>query len=433
MRVVDIIEKKRDGFSLEKEEIKFLLSGYAQGNVPDYQMSAFLMAAYIKGINMEELMYITKEMIDSGETIPHTTGHFLLDKHSTGGVGDKTSIALAPLLASFGISTCKLSGKGLGHTGGTIDKLESIQGFRFPETKAEFLNHLEACGIGMMSYSDSIVPLDKKLYSLRDVTATVSNIPLIASSIMSKKLAIDTDAIILDVKVGDGAFMRTMEDAEQLAQTMITIGKQFNRKIAVMITEMSQPLGMAVGNSLEVIEAITTIKGGVASDFSELLIEIVSVALFLKGDVANIEDGKPLVQNALASGISVPFMKEFIKAYGGDPNVVDDTSTLPVAKHVYHIHATRDAYIHGIKADYIGKASMVLGAGRAKKEDSIDYAAGAILYKKVGDAVHSGEIICSLYYNNESQISSALELINQAYTYGTDPIEKPSIVKKVII
>ena len=343
MRAVDIIEKKRDGKVLGSEEIKFLLEEYLKGNIPDYQISAFLMSVYFQGMAEEELKYFTTEMINSGDIVEFSGTHkFLVDKHSTGGVGDKTTIALAPILAALGMGTAKLSGKGLGHTGGTIDKFESIKGFKFSETKEELIKLVTETGIGIMGYSDKIVPLDKKLYSLRDVTATVSSIPLIASSIMSKKLAVYADAIILDVKVGTGAFMKNYEEAKKLAETMYKLGKQFDRKIACMLTNMDEPLGNAVGNSLEVIEAIETVKGRGPKEFQDLVITISAQALKMKGDVATMEEGKRKVIEILESGKALQYLKNFIKESGGDPKICDDYSLFEIAPEIMQYHAKKD-------------------------------------------------------------------------------------------
>ena len=342
MRAVDIIEKKRDGKVLGSEEIKFLLEEYLKGNIPDYQISAFLMSVYFQGMAEEELKYFTTEMINSGDIVEFSGTHkFLVDKHSTGGVGDKTTIALAPILAALGMGTAKLSGKGLGHTGGTIDKFESIKGFKFSETKEELIKLVTETGIGIMGYSDKIVPLDKKLYSLRDVTATVSSIPLIASSIMSKKLAVYADAIILDVKVGTGAFMKNYEEAKKLAETMYKLGKQFDRKIACMLTNMDEPLGNAVGNSLEVIEAIETVKGRGPKEFQDLVITISAQALKMKGDVATMEEGKRKVIEILESGKALQYLKNFIKESGGDPKICDDYSLFEIAPEIMQYHAKK--------------------------------------------------------------------------------------------
>ncbi|MGL4391981.1 MAG: thymidine phosphorylase, partial [Fusobacteriaceae bacterium] len=365
MRTVDIIEKKRDGKILTKDEIKFLLEGYLRDEIPDYQISSFLMAVFFNGFDDSELKNFTDEMVNTGETINFEgIDKFLIDKHSTGGVGDKTTIALAPILGALGMGTAKLSGKGLGHTGGTIDKFESIKGFKFSQTKEELVNLVNKTGIGLMGYSDTIVPLDKKLYSLRDVTGTVPSIPLIASSIMSKKLAVHADGIILDVKVGSGAFMKTFADAKNLAETMSKLGKLFGRKIICVLTNMDEPLGCAVGNSLEVIEAIETIKGRGPKVFQELIVELSAQALVMKGDTTDIVEAKKKVEEVIESGQALEILKSFIKESGGDPRLCDDYSLLNVATEITSYVAKETGYISEIQADNVGRAAMMLGAGR---------------------------------------------------------------------
>lgn len=413
MRAVDIIQKKRDNIELTKEEISFLLGSYLKGDVPDYQMSSFCMAVYFNGMTKSELAFFTDNMIHSGDIIKFEgIKKFLIDKHSTGGVGDKTTIALAPIFASFDIGTAKLSGRGLGHTGGTIDKFESIKGFRFPETSKDFVTLVNDTGIGIMGYSDKIVPLDKKLYSLRDVTATVPSIPLIASSIMSKKLAVYADGIILDVKVGSGAFMKNLDDAEKLAETMLEIGSGFDRKVVAVLSDMDQPLGKAVGNSLEVLEAVETLNGNGPLDFTELVETLASIGLMLKGDVDNIEEGKKLVWENLKSKKAHKYFKSFVEACHGNSAFIDDLS-IPVAKNIKEVKAKNSGYMKSIDAEKIGKAAMILGAGRTTKEDMIDHTVGIILEKKIGEKIETGEIICKIYYNNKGS-EEAEKLIKEA-------------------
>ncbi len=432
MRAVDIIEKKRDGKVLGSEEIKFLLEEYLKGNIPDYQISAFLMSVYFQGMAEEELKYFTTEMINSGDIVEFSGTHkFLVDKHSTGGVGDKTTIALAPILAALGMGTAKLSGKGLGHTGGTIDKFESIKGFKFSETKEELIKLVTETGIGIMGYSDKIVPLDKKLYSLRDVTATVSSIPLIASSIMSKKLAVYADAIILDVKVGTGAFMKNYEEAKKLAETMYKLGKQFDRKIACMLTNMDEPLGNAVGNSLEVIEAIETVKGRGPKEFQDLVITISAQALKMKGDVATMEEGKRKVIEILESGKALQYLKNFIKESGGDPKICDDYSLFEIAPEIMQYHAKKTGYISKILADEIGKVGMMLGAGRSKKDDIIDHSVGLIMKVKVGDYVKKDDVLLEIYHKN-NLTQNIIDIVENAIEYSEIKIEKNPIIFAII-
>lgn len=432
MRAVDIIEKKRDGKLLNDQEIDFLLKNYLEEKIPDYQMAAFLMAVYFIGMEDQELKDFTTSMINSGDTIDFEGTHkFLVDKHSTGGVGDKTTIALAPILAALGMGTAKLSGKGLGHTGGTIDKFESIKGFKFSETREELIALVNKTGIGLMGYSDRIVPLDKKLYSLRDVTATVSSIPLIASSIMSKKLAVHADAIILDVKVGSGAFMKTYEEAKELALRMHKIGKLFNRNIVCMLSNMDEPLGCAVGNALEVIEAIETIKGKGPKHFQELIVLLSAQALKMKGDVKTIEEGRVRVEQVIASGEAIKNLKEFIAASGGNPDVCDDYSLLDVAKEITPYLATEDGYISQIAADEIGRAAMILGAGRATKEDNVDHSVGIIMKKKVGSKVKKGDKILEFYHKG-NLTENVIQIVKEGIKYSIEKIEEIPIILDII-
>ncbi len=432
MRAVDIIEKKRDGNTLENAEISWFLDEYLKGNVPDYQMSSFLMAVYFNGMEKEELREFTKKMIFSGDVIEFPGTHkFLIDKHSTGGVGDKTTIALAGLFAAFDIGTAKLSGRGLGHTGGTIDKFEAISGFHFPQTKEEMIKAINETSTGIMGASEKVVPLDKKLYALRDVTGTVMSIPLIASSIMSKKLAVYADGIILDVKVGSGAFMKNLDLARELAKSMLQIGESFDRKVVTVLTEMDQPLGYAVGNSLEVIEAVETLKGRGPKDFTELCETLVAVALQVKGDVKTLEEGKAKVAEVIKSGVAVEKLKNFINYYGGNGNLVDDYSILPEAKNTMVVLAKETGYVARIEAEEVGKAAMVLGAGRETKEDDINPAVGLILHKKIGDYVVKGDIIATLYYDGDEKLESSLALINEAYKYSPEKVETSPVVKEI--
>lgn len=431
MRAVDIIQKKRDNIELTEEEIKFFLGEYLANKVPDYQASSFLMAVYFNGMTKKELKTFTEVMMHSGEVIKFEgIKKFLIDKHSTGGVGDKTTIALAGLFAAFDIGTAKLSGRGLGHTGGTIDKFEAIPGFKFPETREELVKMVNNVGTGIMGYSDTIVPLDKKIYSLRDVTATVSSIPLIASSIMSKKLAVYADGIILDVKVGSGAFMKNLETARELAKTMLDIGDSFGRKVVTLLTDMDQPLGFAVGNANEIIEAIETLKGRGPKDFTELVETIVATALQIKGDVKTLEEGKIKVDEAIKSGKAVSHLKEFIAAAGGNPELVDNYDLLPKHTKEYEFKAQKSGWISKIEAEEIGKAAMVLGAGRATKDDIIDHSVGILLKKKVGDYVEEGETLAVVQYN-EKNLDSSLKFLEGAYTIVDEIVEKNNVILEI--
>ena len=433
MRAVDIIERKRDNKELSTEEISFLLSNYLDGNVPDYQIAAFLMAVYFNGMSDAELLEFTKEMRDSGDIINFDgLNKFLVDKHSTGGVGDKVTIALEPILSALGMGSTKLSGKGLGHTGGTIDKFESIKGFEFSNTRDELIKIANETGIGLMGYSDKIVPLDKKLYSLRDVTGTVSSIPLIASSIMSKKLAIYSDAIILDVKVGNGAFMKTLPEAEELAQTMLKIGKGFGRKIVAVISNMDQPLGCAVGNANEVIEAIETLKGNGPEDFTELVYNIAALALKLKGEVSTTEEGIKKVEEVIANKSALEKFALFIKESGGNPEIVNDYSLLPGFDSELEVLSEKEGYVTKIQAEEIGKAAMIIGAGRENKKNIIDHSVGILVLKKVGDFVKKGESIAKICYNKETEVEKSKNMVLGAYKFSDVKVDKPKIIFEIL-
>ena len=433
MRAVDIIQKKRDNEKLSDKEIEFLLNGYLAGDIPDYQMSAFLMAVYFNDMSQEELLKFTMLMRDSGDVIKFDEiNRFLVDKHSTGGVGDKVTVVLSPILSALGMGNVKLSGKGLGHTGGTIDKFESIKGFRFSTTKDELVKIANKTGVGLMGYSDKIVPLDKKLYSLRDVTATVSSIPLIASSIMSKKLAIHSDVIILDVKVGDGAFMKNLELAEKLSERMIEIGKGANRKVRVVLSNMDEPLGHAVGNVNEIIEAIEFLKGNYADDLKEVVYTIASLALKEKGEVKELEEAKEKIDKVINDGSALKILSEFIEASGGNKELVNNYDLLPKAKSVMEIFSEKEGYIKKIKTEEIGKAAMIVGAGRAKKEDEIDHAVGINIFKKVGEKIAKNEKIAEIYYNNGENVQESKNMILEAFVLTEEKVEKQKAVLKII-
>ena len=433
MRAVDIIQKKRDNEKLSDKEIEFLLNGYLAGDIPDYQMSAFLMAVYFNDMSQEELLKFTMLMRDSGDVIKFDEiNRFLVDKHSTGGVGDKVTVVLSPILSALGMGNVKLSGKGLGHTGGTIDKFESIKGFRFSTTKDELVKIANKTGVGLMGYSDKIVPLDKKLYSLRDVTATVPSIPLIASSIMSKKLAIHSDVIILDVKVGDGAFMKNLELAEKLSERMIEIGKGANRKVRVVLSNMDEPLGHAVGNANEIIEAIEFLKGNYADDLKEVVYTIASLALKEKGEVKELEEAKEKIDKVINDGSALKILSEFIEESGGNKELVNNYDLLPKAQSVMEIFSEKEGYIKKIKTEEIGKAAMIIGAGRAKKEDEIDHAVGINIFKKVGEKIAKNEKIAEIYYNNGENVEESKNMILEAFVLTEEKVEKQKAVLKII-
>lgn len=433
MRVVDLIEKKRDNHKLTEEEIKFLLDEYLDGNVPDYQMSSFLMATYFNDMSEEELLTFTITMRDSGDIIKFDdVDKFLVDKHSTGGVGDKVTVVLAPVLAALGMGTTKLSGKGLGHTGGTIDKFEAIKGFKFSSTRDELVKIANKTGIGLMGYSDKIVPLDKKIYSLRDVTGTVPSIPLIASSIMSKKLAIQSDVIILDVKVGDGAFMKDIKQAKELAKRMIEIGKGAGRKVQVVLSNMDEPLGHAIGNANEIIESIETLKGNGAEDLKEVVYTIASLALKAKGEIKELEEGKEKIDEVINNGTALARLKEFISESGGNGELVNDYTILPTPKSKLDVVSENVGFVQKIKAEEIGKAAMIIGAGRATKEDVIDHAVGIKILKKVGEKVEKGEKIAEIYYNDSKNVEESKNMILDAYIISNNKVEEPKAILEII-
>ena len=433
MRIVDLIEKKREKEELTKEEIKFLLNEYLVGNVPDYQMSAFLMATYFNDMTAGELLEFTMTMRDSGDTVKFDDiDKFLVDKHSTGGVGDKVTIVLAPILSALGMGTTKLSGKGLGHTGGTIDKFESIKGFKFSKTRDDVVKIANKTGIGLMGYSDKIVPLDKKIYALRDVTATVPSIPLIASSIMSKKLAIQSDVIILDVKVGDGAFMKDIDHAKELARRMIEIGTGAGRKVKVVLSNMDEPLGYSIGNANEIIESIEMLKGNAPEDLKEVVYTIAELALKAKGEITELSEGIEKIDDVINSGLALSKLREFITESGGNGDLVDDYSILPTAKNKMEVFSNKEGYVSKIKAEEVGKAAMIIGAGRATKEDEVDHAVGLKILKKVGDKIEKGEKIAEIYYNDVKNVEDSKNMILDAYVLQNEKVLEPKAILEII-
>ena len=433
MRIVDLIEKKREKEELTKEEIKFLLNEYLVGNVPDYQMSAFLMATYFNDMTAGELLEFTMTMRDSGATVEFdNVDKFLVDKHSTGGVGDKVTIVLAPILSALGMGTTKLSGKGLGHTGGTIDKFESIKGFKFSKTRDDVVKIANKTGIGLMGYSDKIVPLDKKIYALRDVTATVPSIPLIASSIMSKKLAIQSDVIILDVKVGDGAFMKDIDHAKELARRMIEIGTGAGRKVKVVLSNMDEPLGYSIGNANEIIESIEMLKGNAPEDLKEVVYTIAELALKAKGEITELSEGIGKIDDVINSGLALSKLREFITESGGNGDLVDDYSILPTAKNKMEVFSNKEGYVSKIKAEEVGKAAMIIGAGRATKEDEVDHAVGLKILKKVGDKIEKGEKIAEIYYNDAKNVEDSKNMILDAYVLQNEKVLEPKAILEII-
>ena len=426
----DIIVKKRGGKALSCEEIEFLINGYTDGSIPDSQVSAFMMAEYFQGMNENETVCLTECMAHSGDSVDLSRfGSLSVDKHSSGGVGDKTSLIVAPIVAALGAKVTKMSGRGLGHTGGTVDKLESIPGYRTTLTQAQFSEQVDRVGVAVIGQSGNLTPADKKLYALRDVTATVDSIPLIASSIMSKKLAAGSHNIVLDVKVGSGAFMKTPEQAEILARQMVRIGKNCGRNTAALLTDMDTPLGNAIGNALEVKEAISVLKGESKGDLYEVCIALASTMISLTFSLTQ-DAAKEKVIHTIQSGAAFSKMREWISAQGGDVSYLDNTDKFPRSAFSFDVAAPIDGYITAMNAEDIGIASVMLGAGRAIKEDTVDAAAGIILHNKVGAYVSAGEVLCTLYSNNKATLSAAAEKFLSCLTISdTAPIIKPLIYK----
>ena len=432
MRMSDIILKKRNGGVLSDEEIKFFIDGYTRGQIPDYQASALCMAVYFRGMNEEETVTLTKCMAESGDMLDLCRfGDLTSDKHSTGGVGDKTTLIVAPIAASLGAYVTKMSGRGLGHTGGTVDKLESIPGYRTSLPEEEFLRTAEKTHIAVIGQTGNLTPADKKLYALRDVTATVDSIPLITASIMSKKLAAGSKNIVLDVKYGSGAFMKTTEDAERLAENMVKIGKGCGRNVTAVLTNMDIPLGSSVGNALEVKEAIRVLKGEQNDELTEVCVtlasEMVSQVRKIPADEARV-----LVKKAISDGSAFEKMKEWIAAQGGDAESLSDTELLPSAPLIYPVIADRSGYMTGTDAQLIGHAAMLLGAGRVSKEDTIDPAAGIVMKKKPGDFVKAGEAICMLHTSDVKTIPSAEAEMRRAVSFGDTAPEHEPLIYKII-
>lgn len=431
MRMVDVIEKKRNGLELTKEEIQFFVDGYTDGKIPDYQASALLMAIYFQDMTDEERANLTLAMVDSGDVIDLSGIEGIkVDKHSTGGVGDTTTLVLAPLIAALDIPFAKMSGRGLGHTGGTLDKLESFDGFHIEISDEEFINIVNKDKIAVIGQSGNLTPADKKLYALRDVTGTVSSIPLIAGSIMSKKIAAGADAIVLDVKTGAGAFMKTEEDAEKLAEAMVRIGNLVGRKTMAIISDMSQPLGKAIGNSLEIKEAIDTLKGNGPEDLNELVLTLGSQMVVLAGKTDSLEEARQMLLGVIADGSALDKFAVFVKNQGGNPEWVKNPDLLPQAEFTFEVTADKDGVVSEIVADAIGVAAMKLGAGRATKEDEIDLAVGLVLNKKIGDSVKAGESLVTIHAN-KTDVSEVEAMIKENIKIGTDG-KAPTLVYKQI-
>ncbi|MBM7569764.1 pyrimidine-nucleoside phosphorylase [Aquibacillus albus] len=432
MRMVDIITKKRNNEELSEQEIQYFVEGYTKETIPDYQVSALLMAIYFNGMTELETANLTRAMVESGETIDLSKiqGH-KVDKHSTGGVGDKTTFVVGPLVASVGVPVAKMSGRGLGHTGGTLDKLESIKGFDIELSKQAFIHHVNKYRLAVAGQSGNLAPADKKLYALRDVTATVDSIPLIASSIMSKKLASGADSIVLDVKTGSGAFMKTLQDSEALASEMVKIGQNLNRNTIAVISDMNQPLGFEVGNANEVKEAVEVLQGKRVNDLRELALEIGSHMAVLAEVFETYEKAYQVLENNLDNGRAFAIFRDFVKAQGGSVEMIDDLSKLPTASHHIEVKATEEGYIEEIDAESIGIAAMFLGAGRATKEDKINYGVGITLKKKIGDQVKIGEPLVVLHSDDPSP-NDSIQKVMQSYKISSTITEKKQLIYKVI-
>jgi len=433
MRAVDIIAKKRDGLELTPEEIEFFVQGFTRGEIADYQVSAWAMAVVLRGMSARETVDLTMAMVRSGQTLDlRVVAPIVVDKHSTGGVGDKTTLTVLPMVAAVGLPVLKMSGRGLGYSGGTLDKLEAIPGFRVSLSLEQLFALVEQHGIALAGQTADLAPADGKLYALRDVTATVPSLPLIASSVMSKKIAGGADAIVLDVKVGRGAFMPTIEDARALAQTMIRIGEGVGRRVTAVLSDMNQPLGAAVGNALEVDEAIAMLRGGGPADFREHCLVVGAEMLALGGLAASAEEGRALLEGVIADGSALAKFVEWVRAQGGDARIVDDPALLPRAPHVAAIPAPRSGYIAALDAREVGMTAVALGAGRDKKTDPIDHAVGIVLGPKVGDHVTAGEPLFTIHARTEAALASACERLLAAYAWSDEPVVAPPLVYGVI-
>ena len=432
MRMVDLIEKKKDGFKHTPEEIHFIVAGYTKGDIPDYQMSAWLMAVCFQGLDKEETAILTKEMMHSGDVIDLSRIQGIkVDKHSTGGVGDKTSLVLGPIVAACGVPVAKMSGRGLGHTGGTLDKLESIPGLHIMIDEEDFVKQVNDCGLAIIGQSGHLDPADKKMYALRDVTATVSCIPLIASSIMSKKLAAGSDAILLDVKYGDGAFMNTIEEAKELARTMIEIGDSLGKDTRATISNMSQPLGYAIGNSLEVKEAIDTLNGHGPEDLLELCLQAGSHMLIQAQKTDSLITARKMLEDAIESKKALRTLCAMVKAQGGDDAFIRHPEMFPKAKDVIPVYSQKTGYVKDLKAKPLGIVSMKLGGGREKTDDEIDYIVGLVLHKKIGDFVKKGEVLVEVHTNTGLSQELETEIFN-AYDFSDEFVGKPQLIDEVL-
>ena len=434
IRAIDVIRKKRDGGELSKPEIDYLIQAYTSGEIPDYQISAWLMAVLWRGMTRAETAWLTDAMLHSGEVLDLSTlPAAKVDKHSTGGVGDKTSLVLAPLVAAAGLAVPMISGRGLGHTGGTLDKLESIPGFNVNLLVTQFRKVLETCGCAMIGQTAEIAPADRKLYALRDVTGTIESPYLICASIMSKKLAEGVDALVLDVKTGSGAFMKTEKDAAFLAELMVETGERMGKKMVALITDMDQPLGSMIGNALEVIECIEVMRGGGPRDLREICLGLAGWMLYLGGASASVSEGKQQSEKLIASGKALDKFREMVELQDGDANTIDDPQKLPRARHTAEITAAANGYVASWQCESIGTACVMLGGGRERKEDSVDPAVGIVLHKKVGDPVSRGDSLATIHYNSESRAAQAKQRLEQSCRIEpTPPVDKRPLIHRVI-
>lgn len=429
----EMIIKKRDGNKLSKEEIEDIIGSYNEGLIPDYQMSAFLMAIYYMGLDKEETFELTKAILNSGEKIDLSEIKGIkIDKHSTGGVGDKTTLIATPIAAAAGVPIAKMSGRGLGFTGGTVDKLSSIPGFKIELTSEDFISQVNKIGISIISQSGDITPADKKLYALRDVTGTVDSMSLIASSIMSKKLASGSDGIILDVKCGKGAFFKKEDDAIKASEMMIDIGESAGKKVAVVISSMDQPLGRAVGNTLEVMEALDVLKGVGDSDITEISLELAGIMIYMSGIADDLSEGREIASDVLYSGKALDKFRELVKAQGGNSQIIDDYSIFGIARYSRSVEAEDIGYISLLDAETIGKASQLSGAGRVHKEDEIDFQAGIIIYKKLGEQVAEGDKVIEIFSNDEDKLNKAFVIAKNSFKITKEKVSISGVIKKTI-
>jgi pyrimidine-nucleoside phosphorylase len=429
-----IIEKKRDGEALDPEELKFFIEGYTKGDIPDYQMAAMAMAIYFQGMTLDETATLTELMMKSGDLVDTSAIQKpKVDKHSTGGVGDKVSLLLAPLIACCDAAVPMISGRGLGITGGTLDKMESIPGYRVDLSDKEFVDVIQKCGCSIIGQTGQLAPADKKLYALRDVTATVPSIPLITASIMSKKLAEGIDALVMDVKWGKGAFMKTYEDAQTLARTIVEVGTRMGKGMAALLTDMNQPLGRAAGNTVEVIESVESLKGEGPADLMEVTFELCAHMLMLIGKAKTRDEGVAALQKHIASGAAVEKFKQMVELQGGDPTCLDDYRKMPTAKIQEPFAAEQDGWISGVSADHVGRAVIILGGGRSKTDDKVDHAVGVTHIAKIGEQVKRGDRLLTIHANDNGKLEEAKKMLSKAFAFSEDKVEPEPLIKEVIL